>query len=50
MYFQNNQGISKNEALELSALSNDHILELIIRANQVRPAILSTHQLVSVDY
>ena len=36
MYFQNNQGISKNEALELSALSNDHIMELMIRANQVR--------------
>lgn len=36
MDFQNNQGISKNEAHELSALSNTHIVELMIRANQVR--------------
>lgn len=36
MNFQNNQGISKYEALELSALPNDHIIELMNHANQVR--------------
>ncbi|HLC14768.1 MAG TPA: biotin synthase BioB [Thermodesulfovibrionia bacterium] len=36
MDFKNNQGITKEEAIELSTLSNEHILELMCRANQVR--------------